>query len=185
MKKIFAITTLFIWAGIGFSQFNENVTTFNFSKEQPLKLNLKSDDELGGGKSNVITSLIVPGLGLWRVTKQPIWIAFAPICYGLVGFGTMTRLGAQVQYNNYKNEKNPLEQTVYFDKANDKKALGNKLLGIGTALWILQAGWTYIYGSYNDIYRERNKNWKDKISLMPVDYDFATRSFFFSTTIKL
>lgn len=157
-------------------------TGFNLS--QPSHLNLASD-EIGGGKSQTITSLILPGVGLWRVTKMPATLGFLPVCYGLVGFGTMTKIGGKVAYNNYMDAKNPLDQDMYFEKALTKKENGSRMLGLGIALWIVQAGWTYMYGSYNDIYRDRNSGWKDKITFLPGTFDPQTKSISVSTIIKL
>jgi hypothetical protein len=146
-------------------------------------LRLAVTREIGGGKMNVVGSALVPGLGLWRVSGSPLFLVLAPICYGTVGVGTMRYLGGQKDYRSYMDTKNPIEQDEFLESANNKRASGIKMLAGGLALWVIQTGWTYIWGSYNDLYRSRNANWTDKIAMLPT-IDLQTQSLALTTTLK-
>jgi hypothetical protein len=146
-------------------------------------LQLAMTREIGGGKMNVIGGALVPGLGLWRVSGSPLFLVLAPICYGTVGFGTLKYLGGQKDYRSYMDTKNPVEQDEFLESANDKREAGIKMLAGGMALWVIQTGWTFIWGSYNDLYRSRNASWTDKIAMLPT-IDFKTQSLALTTTLK-
>jgi len=182
--KLMTLFLLSISFANSWANFTEEKSLIKLSPNPSLHLNLAQSDDLGGGKSHTVTSLILPGVGLWRVTKMPATLVFLPLCYGMVGFGTINIIKGKVEYNNYMAEKNPIEQGTYYDNAIKKNENGRRILGFGVAFWIIQAGWTYIYGSYNDIYRTRNSSWKDKITLHSGGYDPISKSFSLSTSIN-
>ena len=162
----------------------EERSLIKLNYQPSINMNLASSDDIGGGKSHVVTSLLMPGVGLWRVTKMPATLVFLPVCYGMVGFGTINIIRGKSEYNNYMDAKNPIDQGTYYESAIQKNESGRRILGFGVAFWIIQAGWTYIYGSYNDIYRARNSGWKDKISFNGGTYDPYTKSISLSTIFK-
>ncbi|MEM7039391.1 MAG: hypothetical protein AAF570_20630, partial [Bacteroidota bacterium] len=61
-----------------------------------------SDSDYGAGKAAGKISLLVPGLGNYRVTGDKKALLYAPVCYGLVAGGIYAQLRAQRDYGAYK-----------------------------------------------------------------------------------
>jgi len=188
MKNIFT-TLIIIWASIstGFSQSNEFISLQSMSEEKPINLNLamSDPDPIGDGKGNWKLSLAMPGFGLYNVNGNKKSLLLMPACYGLVGVGIITSFIGNIEHRNYLNARDPALIDSHLSKSIMLNTAGLFMVGSGATLWILQVGWTYIYGSYNDIYRERNNNWTDKISLSNGGYNPSTKTFSLTTSIKL
>ncbi len=136
----------------------------------------------GAGKESALLSLAVPGLGLWRATKNPLMLAFAPVCYGFVTYGTFKMIKSRKEggdaYDLYLAEKNPELQATYLtdvESAIDGSKWGGTVVGVGAALWVFQTAWTFIYGNYNDKYRARDAKWKNATSFYG-GYDYGTKT---------
>lgn len=133
---------------------------------------IQSNDPYGGGRANTLISLALPGVGLYNVNRNPISFVFLPICYGSVGYGLIKLKQGKAEYANYSGERDPSLHEPLITNANTLNKEGKFYLGVGLAAWVVQAGVTYIYGGYNDVYRKRDAGWKNKISLSSAGYDF-------------
>lgn len=185
-KKLVLVFLVVCFITPGWSNFNFDYPARNADPGRPINLNLAMTDEIGGGKSNWTFALLCPGLGLYRVTQNKRDLLYMPACYGLVGGGIGVTILGKVENKKYLESKNPAEIDTHAAKAALYSTAGFLMTSAGIGLWIFQAGWTYIYGSYNDIYRERNANWNDKVSFnnSGFGYDPMTNSVSLSTTIQ-
>jgi hypothetical protein len=152
---------------------------------KPLELNLNPGDEIGAGKMSFTMSIPCPGLGLYAATGNKMNLLLMPACYGLVGGGIGISILGKIEYKKYLETKDPTKIDVYEKKAAQYATSGFMMSAVGIGLWVFQVGWTYIYGSYNDIYRHRNKNWNDKVSFHNTGFDPYTKTVALGATIKI
>lgn len=162
-----------------------------WGSQSPFSLSVM-DPTYGKGKSAALISLAAPGVGLYMANENRLSLALLPICYGLVGGGAYLmatgKSEAEEAYANYLVEKNPTLQDEFFDAANlgaEKNLRGQRFLIGGLSIWAFQTVWTFIYGSYNDKYRERNSNWKNAITSIRGGYDPFTNTTSLNLTFKL
>ena len=170
-----------------------NGKSFDNQHKIPAMINFGSNDgTYGMGIQSGLISLALPGVGLYMANKHYFSLIFLPVCYGLVGGGLATmasgKRNAEDAYAMYMIEKNPILQDEYLETADlgkEKNASGQKMLAGGLVIWGLQAGWSFIYGYYNDHYRARDAKWNNKVTLMPSGgYDFRTNSATLNLSIK-
>lgn len=147
---------------------------------------LVDHDDFGTGKfTSTAVSIVAPGVGLYMASKNPATLLVLPICYGVVGYGGFQAIKSNKEYDNYLLEKDPFLQSAHFERAQELRSTAQTALLFGLSAWILQTAWTYVYGSYNDIYKKRNAIWKNNDTAFRGGYDFQTNTAQLGLTIKI
>lgn len=118
-----------------------------------------------GGPENALKSLLVPGLGNYRVSEgRNYWIITAA-SLGLVGSGLYYRLQASSSYDDYLASTSPEQADSFYDQFEDRNQLSNILLIGGAAIWIGDVIWVAIKGFKN------KKQLKNNTLGLRMDYD--------------
>ncbi len=142
----------------------------------------------GEGMSAVLKSLAIPGWGMYTTCKQKIGIAFfllAPLSYGSIISGFAAKKKYKTAYQDYQNATDQTVMDEKYDLANNMRAAYVNRIGFGVFCYLFQTGLTAIWGRYNDIYRERAKNWKDNVAFnCSPYYDMYSKSPAMNTTLR-
>jgi hypothetical protein len=128
--------------------------------------------EYGQGKSAILKSLIIPGWGLYATNSDAVpktiryaWFLFTPLSYGLIAAGINDRSQAEKAYNDYLTSTDVNNLDDLYETANGAHERIYGTIKMGVAIYLFQAGLTYIHGALNDHYRKRNGGWNNQTSL--------------------
>lgn len=116
-----------------------------------------------GGPSNMFLSLLVPGLGVKKVTggkksgsKRTLYT------YGLLASGICCKLLSNSQYDKYHDATTLMDMDNYYNRANNFNKGFVLLTGAGVALWIYDIVWVANKGFSN---KARQKNYKKNLNV--------------------
>lgn len=87
------------------------------------------------GPSNALFSLLVPGLGLKRVTNGNHGTEFTVGVYSLIGLGVVSKVLSNYNYSNYLNAQSNLDIDKYYTQANNLHKGAFVFIGTGSLLW--------------------------------------------------
>ncbi len=150
-------------------------TSKSFQKSIDLtSLKLREDNKIyGEGVSATFKSILIPGWGLAKTNTgeyKNAFFAFTPLTYGVVAWGFSAKMKSETAYQEYLKAESQSVMNENYKKANDLRTTFIRRVSFGVFLYAFQIGATAIWGRYNDIYRERAKNWKDNIAFNCAPY---------------
>lgn len=102
------------------------------------------------GPEAAIYSLVVPGLGQYRVqeNKKPFIVA-APLAYGGIATGLIFNNKSKTSKENSLTATSQADIEKFEDQANQEKLIGNVALGVGGLVWLADVISVAIKGSKN------------------------------------
>jgi hypothetical protein len=137
-------------------------------------MKLREDNKIyGEGVSATFKSMLIPGWGLAKANNSEYknaFFVFTPLTFGVVAWGFSAKKKSESAYQEYLKAENQTVINENYKKANDLRTTFIRRVSLGVFLYAFQVGATAIWGRYNDIYRERAKNWKDNIAFNCAPY---------------
>jgi len=154
-----------------------------------LKPKREDNQEYGAGPEAVVKSLILPGWGLSATSTNPgskIFFVLTPLSYGLIIYGFNQKAQSNKLYKEYQESKDQKVMDDAIEKAYDKRQLYLNTVASGVAIYVFQAGATFIWGQYNNIYKERAEGWKQNVAINVVPYyDLSLRTCVINTNVSV
>lgn len=141
--------------------FTLSFTKYNF-KIGIYKIECKvSKYSFGGGPSNALLSLAVPGLGdqfVYKNKLRGLLITTATVSCFILGMQEFAK--AKDFYNEYNsyNDYNPANQPIRnnaYEQANKHVGKGNVFMMTGAAIWALDIGLVYFKGKKNKLSKDK------------------------------
>lgn len=121
----------------------------------------------GEGPSATLKALVIPGWGLASTStnkKRTYYYALTPLSYGLIFLGLTNKAQSDKLHKQYLDSRDQGEMDGFLDKANAKRQGYINKVSAGVAVYLVQLGATFLWGKYNNAYRERAQSWKDNIA---------------------
>lgn len=113
-----------------------------------------------GGPSCALLSMLLPGLGDWRVSYgEKTGLGKACLYIGLVGSSIYCKKQSNEAYNQYHYEYNKQkEMDVYFRRAQNNNIASLCLLGTAACIWTYDVMYCFFKGCSNKVEQRRFKN---------------------------
>jgi hypothetical protein len=125
-----------------------------------------------GRGSLIAQSVILPGLGLTKLTKKPYWL-MGVAGYGLVANGVIFNLSSKSNHENYLNTNDPAEEQIYWDKYENHQTISYISFAGAAVIWVTDMILVLRASSKSGSVSGLNKN---KAFAMIPEYDLTNKA---------
>ncbi len=110
------------------------------------------------GPEGALYSLLVPGLGDYKVRSGRNYWMITAITYGVLGTGIYLYLDSRNTFDQYRDATSVDQASSLLDRARDQNRVGKVLMGTGAAFWLTDVVLAFIKGQKNKRELNRLKN---------------------------
>lgn len=110
------------------------------------------------GPEGALYSLLMPGLGDYKVRSGRNFWMITAVTYGILGTGIYLYVDSRNTFDQYRDASSIDQASSLLDRARDQNRAGKVLMGTGAAFWFTDVVLTFIKGQKNKKELKRLKN---------------------------